>query len=299
MFGVLNINKPRGWSSRDVVNRVERLLRPFKAGHAGTLDPQATGVLLVCVGAATRLVEYAQRLPKEYRATFLLGRCSDTEDLESEVALAGDGVEPALPQLRAAAAGFTGEILQRPSRHSAIKVAGRRAYDLARKGAPFELPERKVTVYRLEVLRYQYPELEIAVECSAGTYIRALGRDLARSLGTCAVMASLERTRIGAFDASQAASVDELLSGCQQRVQSPTPLVDALPSVVVAQEDLLELHHGRPISAARRHIEAPQHPIGVTYPEIAALDAHRNLAAILRERRPGELWAIRNFPQPE
>src|SRR5262245_1652765 len=142
MFGVFNINKPAGLTSRDVVNRVQRRVRPHKAGHAGTLDPLATGVLLVFVGGATRLIEHAQRLRKSYRGTFLLGRRSDTDDVEQDVELVAGAPEPTREEIESALPRFTGEILQRPPRHSAVKIAGQRAYKLARQGVEFE-PEAK------------------------------------------------------------------------------------------------------------------------------------------------------------
>ena len=130
MFGILNINKPAGWTSRDVVNRVQRLVRPEKAGHTGTLDPLATGVLIVAVGQATRLIQYSHRLRKEYRATFLLGRRSPTDDIEGEVELLAGAKHPTVTGIRAALAQFLGEIQQVPPAFAAVRVEGRRAYDL-------------------------------------------------------------------------------------------------------------------------------------------------------------------------
>ena len=135
----MNLKKSGGVTSRDVVNVVQRLVRPLKAGHAGTLDPLATGVLVICVGAGTRLIEYVQRMPKTYVGTFLLGRESDTEDVEGQVVELADPPRPTLDQITDAAAKLTGEIIQRPPAYSALKVAGRRAYELARKGKPVEL----------------------------------------------------------------------------------------------------------------------------------------------------------------
>ena len=298
MFGVLNINKPPGWTSRDVVNRVQRLVRPQKCGHAGTLDPLATGVLLVAVGQATRLIEYAHRLRKEYRATFLLGRRSDTEDVESPIEELDSPPEPTRHEIEAAAARYVGDIQQRPSRHSAIKVDGRRAYDLARAGADFELAPRTVTVHRIGVVRYQYPELVLDVECGAGTYIRALGRDLAESLGTAAVMAALERTRVGALHVSRAVTVDELLAGIEPHLISPGLVVDFLPSITVSRDELRELCHGRSISRGWEPISPAVGSCGERH-EIAAFDEHKNLVAILRERTLGHLSPVRNFAHVE
>ncbi len=151
-FGLLNINKPAGVTSRRVVDQVQKLVRPAKAGHAGTLDPLATGVLIVCVGPATRLVDYLHRMPKRYRAEFLLGRTSPTEDVEGVIT---ELVSPPIPthdQIVAAAQRFIGEISQRPPAYSALKVGGRRAYDLARSGKEVSLQARPVSVFRLDVL---------------------------------------------------------------------------------------------------------------------------------------------------
>src|SRR5687768_4447654 len=130
MHGLLNLNKPAGVTSRDVVNQIQRLVRPAKVGHAGTLDPLATGVLVVCIGNATRLIEYVQRMPKSYRAAFILGRSSDTDDIEGNVLEVADAPQPSIETLTSVLPRFIGEISQRPPAFSAIKVQGRRAYDL-------------------------------------------------------------------------------------------------------------------------------------------------------------------------
>ena len=148
--GLLNVDKPAGMTSRDAVDLVQRLARPAKVGHAGTLDPLATGVLVICVGAATRLIEYVQRMPKRYVGTFLLGRSSTTEDIEGQVTLLSDPPIPAAAQIEAATEKFVGSLLQRPPAFSALKVAGKRAYDLARRGEAVELKPRPVEVYALK-----------------------------------------------------------------------------------------------------------------------------------------------------
>ena len=152
--GLLNLNKPGGLTSRRMVDLVQRLALGAKAGHAGTLDPLATGVLVVCVGAATRLIEYVQRMRKSYRATFLLGRHSPTEDIEGEVTFLENPPVPTLAQIHAAAETLTGAIKQRPPAYSALKIEGRRAYAMARKGETVALEARTVEIYRIEVQRY-------------------------------------------------------------------------------------------------------------------------------------------------
>jgi tRNA pseudouridine55 synthase len=289
MFGVLNICKPTGPTSRDVVNRVQRLVRPHKAGHTGTLDPLASGVLLVCVGQATRLVEYAQQLPKSYRGTFLLGRRSDTDDVEHAVEVVEGAWEPSGDEITAALPRFTGEISQRPPRHSAVKIDGRRAYHLARRGVEFEPEAKTVRIDRVEVERYEYPELVLTVECGSGTYIRSLGRDLAEALGTSAVMSALERTAVGGFRVEDAIELEQLDADWQRHLLSAGLLTAALPSLTVDAAQLAELQHGRLIAGP------PEAPGG----EIAAYEECGNLVAILIERSPGLLGAVRNFTQAE
>ena len=148
--GLLNVDKPAGITSRDAVDLVQRLARPAKVGHAGTLDPLATGVLVICVGSATRLIEYVQRMPKRYVGTFLLGRSSATEDVDGPITLLADPPIPATDQVEAAAEKFVGSLLQRPPVFSALKLAGRRAYDLARRGEAVELKPRPIEVYRAQ-----------------------------------------------------------------------------------------------------------------------------------------------------
>ena len=223
LFGIFNVNKPPGWTSRRAVNHIQRFVRPAKVGHAGTLDPLATGVLLICVGPATRLVEYCHRLPKCYRATFLLGRQSPTDDTEVESEYLPDAPKPTRAQIEAALFQFQGEIEQRPPLFSAVKIQGQRAYKIARKGKQVELPMRVVTIHTIDLITYTYPELVLDIKCGTGTYIRALGRDLAFSLNTAAVMSALERTAIGNFQIEDSSRFD--CSLCGQRFdgnQAPT-----------------------------------------------------------------------------
>ena len=175
MFGFINVLKPSGKTSRLVVDRVGRCAAKAKTGHAGTLDPLASGVLVVAVGSATRLISYVQQMPKRYEAVFLLGRDSPTEDVEGPVTLLADGVVPTGEALAAAARQLTGTIQQQPPAFSALKIQGRPAYALARRGEKVQLAPRPVTIRRLEVTHYDYPEMRLSIECSAGTYVRTLG----------------------------------------------------------------------------------------------------------------------------
>ena len=236
MIGLLNIHKPYDVTSRDVVNRVQGLVRPDKAGHAGTLDPLATGVLVVCVGAATRLIECVQELPKSYIATFLLGRQSETEDVEAPAVELVNPPVPSREEVEAKLPQFCGKILQRPPAYSALKVQGRRAYALARRGQAVELKPRPITIHQLGIVRYAYPELTLAVECGSGTYVRSLGRDIAAALGTAAVMSALERTAIGKFTVAQACPLEQLTAETLESwLLPPIRAVDHLPSVVLSR----------------------------------------------------------------
>jgi tRNA pseudouridine55 synthase len=287
MHGFLNLNKPAGMTSRQVVDRTERLMGTNRVGHAGTLDPLATGVLVVGVGAATRLIQYVQRMPKSYRGTFLLGRQSPTEDLEGDVTALQDPPVPTPEQVAAAAGRFVGRIRQRPPAYSALKVHGRRAYQLARQGRPVELSPREVTIHRLAVARYEYPELVLEVECSSGTYIRSLGRDLAESLGTAAVMSALERTAVGGFLIEQAADPRSLTAeSCAARLEPLVRAVTMLPTVVLSAEEVVRIGHG--LRIRKDDVPAGQ--------EIAAVDAAGRLAAILGPAGDGTLRPLRNLP---
>jgi tRNA pseudouridine55 synthase len=287
--GLLNLNKPSGMTSRDVVNIVQRLVRPLKVGHAGTLDPLATGVLMVCVGAATRLIEYVQRMPKTYVGTFLLGRESDTEDIEGRVLELVDPPRPTLEQLSQAAAKLTGEILQRPPAYSALKVAGKRAYELARKGKPVDLKPRPITIHRLEIKSYEYPKVILEVQCGSGTYIRSLGRDLAETLGTAAVMSALKRTAIGDFRLTDA--IDPATLTHENLPRHLLPLlraVDFLPRLELTPNEVIRLGHGLPIENRISSIGAD---------EYASVSPEGELCSILVPRTGTQLTPSLNFPR--
>lgn len=287
--GFLNVAKPSGITSRDVVNRVQRLVRPAKAGHAGTLDPLASGVLVVAVGQATRLIEYVQRMPKRYAGTFLLGRHSPTEDTQGDVELLSDPPIPERAQIEAVAEGFVGQIEQRPPAFSALKVGGRRAYDLARAGQTVDLAPRPVTIYRLRVTGYAYPELKLEIECSGGTYVRSLGRDIAHCLGTAAVMSGLVRRAVGSFELEGAVNADELESHSLAERLLPLECAAAdLPRVALTPDEAARVAHGLPIPRDRL-------PGGS---EFAGYDELGRLVSILKAIGPNELRADRNFSGP-
>jgi tRNA pseudouridine55 synthase len=207
---VLLIDKPYGWTSFDVVNKVRKQLRIRKVGHAGTLDPLATGLLIVCTGRHTKQVDQFQALEKEYTGTLVLGQSTPSHDLETPV-------EETFPidmltesEIRAATRGFIGEIDQVPPLHSAIKIEGKRAYTFARKGTEKKLNPRRIFIREFEITRLAPPEADFRVVCSKGTYIRSLVRDFGRALNNGAYLKSLCRTRIGEFTLPKAVQLNDL-----------------------------------------------------------------------------------------
>lgn len=217
--GFLNLDKPAGWTSRAAVDYVIDVAGTRRVGHAGTLDPMASGVLVVAVERATRLIEYVQRMPKTYEATVLLGKTSDTDDLEGTVQEHPAAAMPDRAALEAALGAFVGTTLQRPPGFSAIKQGGKRAYRLARKGVDVALPPRPVTIHSIELLRYQEPEVDLCIRCGSGTYIRAIARDLGERLQTGGLLSQLRRTAIGSFLAEAAVSPYQLdVAGLQDRL---------------------------------------------------------------------------------
>jgi tRNA pseudouridine55 synthase len=224
MEGVINLDKPAGVSSARAVDAVKRLLpRGTKIGHAGTLDPFATGMLLLLVGRATKACERLMDAPKQYEATARLGATTATDDPESPEVPAPITAPPSAAAVRSALLGFVGDILQRPPAYSAMKVDGRRAYDLARKGTLVELEPRPVRVYGIELVEYAWPLLRLRIDCGRGTYVRAIARDLGAALGTGAYLTQLRRTRIGAFSAADAVTVERLKADGPAPHLRPTP----------------------------------------------------------------------------
>ena len=286
MFGLLNLDKPAGVTSRDVVNRVQRLVKPHKVGHCGTLDPLATGVLVIAIGPATRLVEYVQRMPKTYRGTFLLGKSSDTDDIEGQVIDLPAPPIPTREQLHAVIPKFLGTIQQTPPAFSALKIAGQRSYDLARRGQSAELASRSVEVHALEIVRYAYPELELLIRCGSGTYVRSLGRDLARSVGTEAVMSALRREAIGPFQIAETVSADTLaLQLIHERLQPAAMALGEMPQVGISAKDQRRLALGQSI--------ADLSPTEAS--ELAAVAQDGRLIAILERDGRGAWKAAKNF----
>ncbi|MFM9116495.1 MAG: tRNA pseudouridine(55) synthase TruB [Planctomycetota bacterium] len=290
MLGLLNMAKPAGITSRDVVNRIQRLVRPAKIGHAGTLDPLATGVLVVAIGSATRLIEQVQAGPKSYRATFLLGRSSDSDDTEGEVTVHAAAPVPTAEQLALQAAKFLGVIQQVPPVYSAVRVGGRRAYDRARRGEQITLTARPVTIHRLAIITYDYPQLILEINCSSGTYIRSIGRDLAVALNTTAIMSALERTAVSRFRIEDATQL-EALQTREDVERHQVPLLWAVedwPRVTVTAQELIEIRHGRTIICP-----TTLDPSNAAH--VAAVDERGELVALLTARPHSTLGPTLNL----
>lgn len=249
--GILTINKPLGLSSHGVVALVRKGSGIAKVGHAGTLDPLATGVLVVLLGQAVRVSEYVMDLPKVYRSTIALGQATTTYDAEGEV-VSTSPVDVSREQIEHALDRFVGTIDQTPPPYSAAKVGGERAYRLARQGRPVALAPRPARVYRMELLRFRPPTIEIEVECGRGTYIRSIAHDLGIALGCGGHVSSLARTRVGPFDIESALDIASLRAslgdGTVLELLQPADMGLAhLPALTVQIEDEKDLRHGQAV----------------------------------------------------
>jgi tRNA pseudouridine55 synthase len=250
--GILVVDKPLGATSFDMVRRVRRGTGEKRVGHAGTLDPAASGVLVVLLGQATRITEYLMDMPKTYRGTVRLGIETTTYDSEGDVVREADASGVSERQLLDTLAGFVGEIKQVPPAHSAVKVAGERAYHRARRGEDVELKARPATIYRIDLLRFDPPDAEIEVECGRGTYIRSLAHDMGEQLGCGAHLAALRRTRIGPFTVESAADEETLATafegGTWRELLQPMDCgLMALPAITLDIEDEKDLRHGQAV----------------------------------------------------
>lgn len=211
---LLLVNKPYRWTSFDVVGKLRNAFKPLKlkVGHAGTLDPLATGLLIICTGKMTKQIDTFQAQEKEYTGTFTLGATTPTYDLESEVDQTFDITHITPDQIQAACNQFIGDIQQYPPAHSALKVNGERLYEKARRGEEVELKPRSVTISEMEITRMELPEVDFRVVCSKGTYIRSLANDFGKALNNGAYLSRLRRTRSGDFSIEDASEVMELVN---------------------------------------------------------------------------------------
>lgn len=257
--GFLLVNKPRGVTSRRVVDVAQRRLPGLKIGHCGTLDPLAEGLLVLAVGRSRRLTQFVQELPKVYQASMRLGVVSATWDTESPMETGGDYSGVTESALREVLSRFVGEIEQIPPEFSAVRVGGKRAYELARKGKSLSLKPRKVRIYRIELRRFMPPDVELVIECGGGTYIRSLIRDIGEMLGCGAVMMGLVRTAIGRFDLSQACTLEDLEKAeISLQLLPPILAVVHLPRAELDQVQVELVRHGRPLRAEMLRIVPPE-----------------------------------------
>jgi tRNA pseudouridine55 synthase len=244
--GIALIDKQQGFTSHDVVAKLRKLLGTKKIGHAGTLDPMATGLLLLGVGSGTKLMQFLSGLDKTYEATIRLGASTSTDDAEGELGQAQDASKISNDELAREIFKLTGNIEQVPSSVSAIKVDGKRAYDLVRAGEEVVLKSRSVTVSRFEVIGEpsvvgKYLDINVEVDCSSGTYIRALARDLGDALGVGGHLTALRRTRIGAFEVSNASGISEEPT----LVTNVEVLKMLMPEVAISPQQEIDLRHGK------------------------------------------------------
>ena len=277
LFGILNVAKPANLTSRGIVDVVQRLVRPVKAGHAGTLDPLARGVVVVCVGRATRLIPFVQQCEKVYRGRFRLGLRSNTDDITGELTETVGPTPVSSEQLVALLPEFVGDIEQVPPQFSAIHIDGKRAYKLARRGEQLDIPARTVTVHRIELLEFDFPEFELEIECGSGTYIRSIGRDIGERLTCGAVMTALTRTKIGPYRIEDAITPEELgHESLARHLRRAAEAVADLPSYRCDDEELNEIAFGRKFSVQHRS-ETASFADGA---QVALLDPSGELAAL-------------------
>ncbi|MEH2002169.1 MAG: tRNA pseudouridine(55) synthase TruB [Nostoc sp.] len=259
--GFLNLNKPFDWTSHDCVARVRKLLRLKRVGHAGTLDPAATGVLPIALGKATRLLQY---LPenKAYKATIRLGVRTTTDDLQGEIITYKACAGLSLAEVKTALAQFEGKIEQIPPSYSAIQVDGKRLYDLARQGKTVEVPVRTVEVFQIDILDWRegdFPELDVAIACGSGTYIRAIARDLGTILETGGTLAALIRTQSSGFDLTDSLTLTDLETKLQAETFQPL-----IPDVALKHMSSVTL----PATSALKWCQGQQIPLTFDISEI-------------------------------
>lgn len=276
MNGLVIVDKPAGWTSHDVVGKLRRLAGTRRVGHAGTLDPMATGVLIVGVDKATRLLGHLALTEKSYDTVIRLGESTNTDDAEGQITATASAADVTEEALRAAVTGLTGQIAQIPPQVSAIKIDGRRAYKRVRDGEEVALKPRQVTVYDFALgdLRYSGDVLDVAasVTCSSGTYIRALARDLGAALGVGGHLTYLRRTRVGPYDLTQARTIEQLTEEL-----TVLPLAEAVsaafPRREVSEADARKIAHGGRLGATG----LGPGPIGVFAPDgtlLALMEEH-------------------------
>lgn len=288
--GLLTINKPEGMTSRQTVTRVSNVLRQagygrqIRVGHCGTLDPLATGLIVICVGRSTRLVQLIQERAKTYTGTFQLGCVTSTDDCTGEILSesAVDATTISRQRIIDLLPEFTGDIEQVPPNFSAVHVNGKRAYKLARKGRDVELSARPVQIHRLELTKFQIPEFGLKIECGSGTYIRSLGRDIGKRLGCGATMNTLNRSAIGEFTIDQARAPHEVTAeNIESLIKPPIQAVAHLPSVEITAQQKAMVYDGRPIDVGTAEVLSDSsHVEEAETARLVLVDANHQLVAI-------------------
>ena len=271
--GIIPINKPESWTSFDVVNKIKYAVKPLKVGHLGTLDPMATGVLLVTIGKATKLFDLMQEKEKTYVATFKFGFETDTLDATGEIINKCD-VLPTKQQIVDILPKFIGKISQIPPKYSAKSVNGRRAYDMARKGVKFELKPKIVDINNIVLLDFTNNELKLEITCGSGTYIRAIGRDIAKELNTFATMTSLVRTKVGSFSLDKCKNIKEITENIDENI---VPIKEILNYPIL---NLDEISKNRLLNGQKLEINAENglYQIIDNFDTLALIKINENLA---------------------
>ncbi|MFN7734223.1 MAG: tRNA pseudouridine(55) synthase TruB [Pirellula sp.] len=285
MYGVLNLNKPVGPTSRACVNAVNKLLPGIKVAHAGTLDPLASGVLLILIGPAVRLMDDVHDLEKEYVGCFQLGASSPSGDLETELSRVPIPEGLTAADFHQVIPGFLGEIEQQPPAYSAIRIEGQRAHERARSGKVVDMPLRRVRIHALELIAFQSDRFSIRVRCSTGTYLRTLGMDIARALGTEAVMTDLVRTRIGPFALEDAVPMENLSTESIVNAIQPASAATAhLPAHTVSNPMMRRILDGQRLDA-----ESLFEQLSPAGDRVAVLD-HRGVLRAIVEKKDDGRW---------
>ncbi len=263
MDGILNINKATGMTSHDVVAKIRKILKQKRVGHAGTLDPAASGVLPICVGQATRVAEYLSESGKAYRAEIVFGVVTDTYDSEGSILRMASTADLTLPRIEEVLSHFVGPQMQLPPRYSAIKIQGQPAYKRTRAGEEIVLEPRSITITSLEIIAWDSPHLTLAIECSKGTYIRSLAFDLGEQLGCGAHLGALVRTRSGPFPLSESITLEQLAEavvdlaaerGMEKYLYPADKALQAYPAIQLDAASVERVLHGNAFS--------PPHPWG-------------------------------------
>ncbi|MFN0094830.1 MAG: tRNA pseudouridine(55) synthase TruB [Dehalococcoidia bacterium] len=297
--GILLVDKPSGWTSHDVVNKLRRATGQPRIGHTGTLDPAATGLLVVCLGAATRLVEYMTAHHKRYTGDIVLGATTTTDDAEGEVISSAPVPDISEAALHALEAAFSGDLQQVPPSYSAIHIDGQRAYAAARSGKVVELAPRPVRIDRLLLSQVAPDRLRLELECGPGTYVRSLARDIGAALGCGGHLASLRRTRAGRFDVEEADTLSDLIEaitlGLLERVilrfddgilEMPAALVGAPAAAQLVMGQLPEVDIIREGAGPVRVFSSAGDFVGIAHPQGTELGACLRPAKILASRAP-------------